>query len=63
MIDDNNEIICNCNMLIEFMNNMEIATDILTDDEYDNMDVMIKHIKYILVMISRSVYWSFIFFY
>ena len=45
MVDDDNEIICNCNMVIEFMNNMEIATDYLTDDEYDNMDIDDKTCK------------------
>ena len=45
MIHDTNEIICNCNMVIEFMNNMEIDTDYLTDDEYDNMDIDDKTCK------------------
>ena len=39
MIIDNNEIICNCDMIINYMNNMDIAAVPLTDDEYDNMDV------------------------
>ena len=38
MINENNEIICNCNNVVEIMNNMEVVTDPLTDDNYDNMD-------------------------
>ena len=38
MINENNEIICNCNNVIEIMNNMDVVTAPLTDDNYDNMD-------------------------
>ena len=39
MIDDNNEIICNCNNVIEIMNNMDVVTAPLTDDSYDDMEI------------------------
>ena len=39
MIHENNKIICNCNNVIEIMNNMEVATASLTDDNYDYMDI------------------------
>ena len=35
MIYENNEIICNCNNVIEIMNNMDIVTAPLTDDNCD----------------------------
>ena len=38
MINENNEIICNCNNVIEIMNNMDVFTAPLTDDNYDDMD-------------------------
>ena len=38
MIDENNEIICNCNNVIEIMNNMDAVTAPLTDNNYDNID-------------------------
>ena len=39
MINENNEIICNCNNVIEIMNNMDIVTAPLTDDNYDDMEI------------------------
>ena len=39
MIDENNEIICNCNNVIEIMNNMDVVTAPLTDDNYGNMEI------------------------
>ena len=39
MIDGNNEIICNCNNVIETMNNMDVVTAPLTDDNYDNIEI------------------------
>ena len=39
MINENNEIICNCNNVIEIMNNMEVVTAPLTDDNYDDMEI------------------------
>ena len=39
MIDENNEIICNCNNVIEIMNNMEVVTAPLTEDNYDDMEI------------------------
>ena len=38
MINENNEIIGNCDNVIEIMNNMDVVTAPLTDDNYDNMD-------------------------
>ena len=35
MIDENNEIICNCDNVNEIMNNMDAVTAPLTDDNYD----------------------------
>ena len=37
-INDNNEIICNCNNVIEIMNNMDVITAPLTEHNYDDMD-------------------------
>ena len=37
MINENNQIICNCNNAIEIMNNMDVVTAPLTDDNYDDM--------------------------
>ena len=39
MIDENNEIICDCNNVIEIMNNVDVATAPLTDDNYDDMEI------------------------
>ena len=36
---ENNEIICNCNNVIEIMNNIAAVTAPLTDDYYDNMEI------------------------
>ena len=33
------EIICNCNNVIEIMNNMDVVTAPLTDDNYDDMEI------------------------
>ena len=38
MIDENNEIICNCNNVIEIMDNMDVVTAPLAEDNYDDMD-------------------------
>ena len=37
MINENNEIICNCNNVIEIMNNMDVVTAPLTDDNCDDL--------------------------
>ena len=39
MINENNEIICNCNNVIEIMNNIDVVTAPLTDDNYDDMEI------------------------
>ena len=39
MINENNEIICNCNNVIEIMNNMDAVTAPLSDDNYDNKEI------------------------
>ena len=39
MINDNNEIICNCNNVIEIINNMDAVTAPLSDDNYDIMEI------------------------
>ena len=39
MIDENNVIICSCNNVIEIMNNMDIVTAPLTDDNYSDMEI------------------------
>ena len=39
MINENNEIICNCNNVIGIMNNMDVVTAPLTDDNYEEMEI------------------------
>ena len=39
MIDEKNGIICNCNNVIEIINNMDAVTAPLSDDNYDNMEI------------------------
>ena len=39
MVNENNEIICNCNNVIEIMNNMDVVTAPLTDDNYDDKEI------------------------
>ena len=39
MINDNNEIICNCNNVIEIMNNMDAVTAPLSDDNCDGVNL------------------------
>ena len=41
---EKNEKICNCNMIIEYINIMEIVIDPLTHDEDDNNDEGISKI-------------------
>ena len=47
MINENNEIICNCNNMIEIM----------------MLWKLMRHAKYFLMIIFRGIYWGFIFFY
>ena len=47
MIDENNVIICNCNNVIEIMNNMDIVTALLTDDNYEEMEITLLQLQII----------------
>ena len=60
MINENNEIICNCNNVIEIMNNMDIVTAPLTDDNYDDMEINETCTTYVVgpASLGRTIFFS-----